>query len=353
MFCMTLARKRVAKKKAKERNLQIDEEIRNRRKNQLHDMLILGAPQSGKSTLLKQIKLLTVGFSQHERVEWILDCRVDVLRSLQHLFVISHKLDISFSSDVIDSFDNLSRLTDEELTEERMTNEHRNTIIKLCENPEIMGLVTMWREHELNESGLSDSLHYLLTHASRIFSKEFIPNDADILRTKRRKSVVQEVCFDQGKRTMRAIDLENITGNKKKWTDQFDSVDYVIYCISLSDFNMTLAESPDVNKLRESLEEFRKEISQTNEQRVEFVVLNKMDLFREKLEKYHFSSFISEYQGPNIAEDCAKFIEEKLRQIMADTYVTVRCTSALDQEDFKLAMTLISESYVNCHLMPL
>eukprot|EP01097_Dermamoeba_algensis_P006703 TRINITY_DN417_c0_g1_i1.p1 TRINITY_DN417_c0_g1~~TRINITY_DN417_c0_g1_i1.p1 ORF type:complete len:168 (-),score=22.30 TRINITY_DN417_c0_g1_i1:643-1146(-) len=58
-----------------------------------------------------------------------------------------------------------------------------------------MELVRKWQDHEVNGSGLSDSIYYMFSHARRIFSENFIPNNNDIVQATTRRTSLQEFCF--------------------------------------------------------------------------------------------------------------------------------------------------------------
>lgn len=92
-----------------EQNLQLE---KNRNKNEIK-LLLLGAGESGKSTVLKQLKLLHQGgFTHQERMQYGQVIWADAIESMRILILQARKLGIPLDSDNPNIFPELARCKD-------------------------------------------------------------------------------------------------------------------------------------------------------------------------------------------------------------------------------------------------
>lgn len=123
-----------------------------------------------------------------------------------------------------------------------------------------------------------------------------MPNNDDILHSRRRTSDIQKLKFKvdypssksgqpQIEQTFCMFDVGGQRGERRKWIQVFDGVSAVMFLIDSSSFDCTDEESGK-NKLRESLELFHEVWTTRFLLNSNFVLLfNKQDILREKLER--------------------------------------------------------------------
>ncbi|KAE9414070.1 hypothetical protein Angca_002844, partial [Angiostrongylus cantonensis] len=153
---------------------------------------ILGAGESGKSTILKQMKIVhDNGFSQDEAYQKISVVCANIVQSAGALIDGMKALNIPFTSqqclehavivkDILDRNEEFQPLT-EELYKS----------IKTLWNDQ--GVKVAYKRRD--EFYLHDSAKYFLDSLDRIYDKNFVPTEQDILRTRIATMGVIEVCF--------------------------------------------------------------------------------------------------------------------------------------------------------------
>jgi GTPase involved in cell partitioning and DNA repair len=95
----------------------------------------------------------------------------------------------------------------------------------------------------------------------------------------------------------------------------YNEADCVVYICGISEYNLNLYEDNKTNRLTESLNMFDEVMNskEIKEKRL-FLILNKVDLFKKKLEKYKFSDFFSDYKGIFIFMKQGMIFYKKLKE---------------------------------------
>lgn len=87
-----------------------------------------------------------------------------------------------------------------------------------------------------------------LTHPSffadvdRLFAKDYLPTDQDILRTRLRTTGITETIFELGNLTYRMFDVGGQRSERKKWIHVFDNVQVVLFLVAISGYDHVLVE---------------------------------------------------------------------------------------------------------------
>jgi len=81
-----------------------------------------------------------------------------------------------------------------------------------------------------------------LDHSDRLFSRNYLPNDQDILRARLRTTGISETIFETGHLTYRMFDVGGQRSERKKWIHVFDNVQVVLFLVAVSGFDHTLVE---------------------------------------------------------------------------------------------------------------
>lgn len=85
---------------------------------------------------------------------------------------------------------------------------------------------------------------------------------------------------------------------RRKWIHCFDDVVAVIFFASLSEYDQTLAEAIDTNRMSESISLFKQLLTLECFQNTPFILfLNKYDLFEAKIKKVPLTVTFKEYKG--------------------------------------------------------
>lgn len=90
----------------------------------------------------------------------------------------------------------------------------------------------------------------------RITSEKYIPNTNDVLKSRVRTIGVVETEFKIDNLIIRMFDVGGQRSERRKWIQCFDDVRALLFVVAISEYDMTLIEDCDRNRLRESLQLF-------------------------------------------------------------------------------------------------
>jgi len=158
---------------------------------------------------------------------------------------------------------------------------------------------TVWKKRSL--VNIIDGHKDFLDSIDRIASKSFKPNQQDVLlaRVKTTQVVMERYRIDGIDFEM--YDVGGQRSERRKWIDCFDSVDAVIFVAALSEYDQNLAESKRTNRMVEALELFRSICNNRAFANTSVMLfLNKKDIFEEKLQYSDIAAQkpFSDYGGP-------------------------------------------------------
>jgi len=163
---------------------------------------------------------------------------------------------------------------------------------------------------------IPDSAPYFLKHISRILDDDFIPTVDDILKTRIKTMGISDITFDLEGNTFKIIDVGGQRSERRKWIHCFSDVTAVLFCVAMSEYNLSLEEDRTVNRMHESLQLFKEICDSEWFKNVSLILfLNKSDLFQEKITKISLDVCFPDYKGPPEFEESAKFIEKKFMQL--------------------------------------
>jgi len=144
--------------------------------------------------------------------------------------------------------------------------------------------------------------------------------------------------------TFRVLDVGGQRIERKKWIHCFDEVDLVVFCVSLSDFNLVLREDGSVNRLAESFQLFQTLRQITTLSTSTFVILfTKVDEFAEKLQRFKMEDYFPEYKGSNEFLQVFRWI---LNQMVPDSSISSFPVCTVDKLNFEFVWRCISKI---CH----
>jgi len=212
--------------KAKSSSDTLDSKIRGDKVylENLITVLLLGAGDTGKSTIMKQMKIIhNQGFSQDERLgykEIIFDNLVIIAKSLlrgaESLELKLLETNKKWAQEIL-AFDQ-----DEDSTTNPF---HILEIIKL-----------LWKDPGIqfayvqnNHFQLIDSAEYYLNSIDRIMELGYIPTEKDVLHSRVTTTGITETSFNYQNLSFRMIDVGGQRNERKKWIHCFENVNAVFF----------------------------------------------------------------------------------------------------------------------------
>ncbi|XP_053202791.1 guanine nucleotide-binding protein G(s) subunit alpha-like [Panonychus citri] len=296
-------------------------------------LLLLGAGESGKTTILKQMKILHIeGFTEEERKEKAQWIRRNLLEAMKEMSEAMEQLNPPIeliNSENKESFEYVKSM---ELPEDDYNYDERfyNHIKSLWFDEGVQQCF-----NRSNEYSLIDSAKYFLDKIDIISSPDYIPDDQDILRCRRRTSDIQKIEFEVkvplkyggGAQLFWMFDVGGQRGERRKWIQVFDGITAVLFIVATSEFDQKLREDKTTNRLREALTLFEEVWSSRFLRDSGFIVfLNKQDLLREKINKgLKLQDYFPEFDTYNgtVPFDEPDYEYRRARAFIKDKFVSI------------------------------
>ena len=76
----------------------------------------------------------------------------------------------------------------------------------------------------------------------RLFAKEYLPTDQDILRARLRTTGITTTLFETGNFRYKMFDVGGQRSERKKWIHVFDNVQVVLFLVAISGYDHALVE---------------------------------------------------------------------------------------------------------------
>lgn len=266
-------------------------------------ILVLGAGESGKSTLVKQMKILHGdGYTKDELMEYRVSILENIRESVCNLTGAMGDLGIAYEN------------KDNEKEAELFSEQEVSAIVELEDfTPEMATAAkSIWADAGIQkayehrtEFHLIDSCAYFLNDLDRIYQDDFEPIQNDALQVRVRTTGILETNFRLEDLLYKMIDVGGQRSERRKWIQCFDDVTAIIFIAAISGYDMMLFEDSSQNRLMESVDVFRstfqsvKIFAKTNC----ILFLNKYDLFEKKMKTSSLKKHHPDYQGED--GDCS------------------------------------------------
>ena len=183
-------------------------------------LLLLGAGEGGKSTIVKQMKIIHgSGYSTAERMHYRPIVHLNTLESLCAILQAMEKLDIHFSNPHHKG--HAKRFLDikNDSSNVEITAEIGQLMMFLWNNEAVQRCFSRSIQYQLN-----DSASYFLNDLPRISSPTYIPSERDVLKSRVRTTGINETSFYCKEMLFRMVDVGGQRSQRKKWLHCFEDV---------------------------------------------------------------------------------------------------------------------------------
>lgn len=289
----------------------VERELRrlNSLNNNVKRMLLLGAGESGKSTIFKQMKVMSSGgYTDDERssFKWIV--HRNVIDGIQTLLRAADKMGLEVSDENADRADQVLLWEGENLNEDLAS-----------------GIRDLWADEAVQvafkrraEFQLGDATKYFLDSVERVGADSYLPTTEDVLNARVRTSGVVSKDFlinldgAAHAHALRVYDVGGQRSERSKWIHYFDHVETIIFVAALSEFDQVLAEDQTKNRLSEAMDLFE-QITHSHyfQDKSVFLFFNKRDLFEEKISKVDPKPWFPDYEGGCDSKAAADYFRSK------------------------------------------
>uniref|UniRef100_A0A8R1DZE4 Uncharacterized protein n=1 Tax=Caenorhabditis japonica TaxID=281687 RepID=A0A8R1DZE4_CAEJA len=345
-------------------------------------VLLLGVSDSGKSTIVKQMRVNYMdGFNETEVVNAIFVIRnniIDAFRSIANIII---------HSDIIVSKEEKVLIT---------LFAHESSKIEMMQEVDELNVINSVRTYKCIQEFFErfafhplvpDHIHYFFPNLERIAVTNYTPTKEDLIHMRQTTLGVHEISFDMTSHTIRLIDVGGQKTERRKWIHFFEGVTAVMFVCSLASFNQTSEEESKsivwesssnkvqnktlvrasgkakvdkpglVNRLDESVDLFKSVRENSFLSMSNFMLfLNKKDLLVKKLEMFQFKDFFPEYKNwinsDNSMSSVAEYIESMFREGLQSKHrIYSHLTEATDHTNidytFVLCCSVIFEKNID------
>uniref|UniRef100_A0A3Q2HI41 Guanine nucleotide-binding protein subunit alpha n=1 Tax=Equus caballus TaxID=9796 RepID=A0A3Q2HI41_HORSE len=283
-------------KESKRINAEIEKQLRRDKRDARRELklLLLGTGESGKSTFIKQMRIIHgAGYSEEDKRGFTKLVYQNIFTAMQAMIRAMETLRILYKHE----HNKANALLIREVDVEKVTTfEHRyvSAIKTLWADPGIQECYDRRREYQL-----SDSAKYYLTDVDRIATLGYLPTQQDVLRVRVPTTGIIEYPFDLENIIFRMVDVGGQRSERRKWIHCFENVTSIMFLVALSEYDQVLVESDNENRMEESKALFRTIITYPWFQNSSVILfLNKKDLLEDKILYSHLVDYFPEFDGP-------------------------------------------------------
>ncbi|KAJ6235671.1 guanine nucleotide-binding protein g(o) subunit alpha [Anaeramoeba flamelloides] len=300
-------------------------------------LLLLGAGDSGKSTISKQLRIIhQLEFTKKERMKAIDQVKNNIIHCSRVLIESLENFGYEFETEKNnDICKHLITLRNEKF------DDHIEDFISIWNDAGIKKVL-----ERKNEIQLYDSCEYLFENIKRFGEENYIPTDQDILMTRVRTTGIIETRFQYESSDFLLYDVGGQRSERKKWIHCFEGVTAVIFCASMSEYDQMLFEDRNKNRMAEALMLFG-EICNSRwfADSAIILFLNKRDLFEEKIKKVDLNVCFEDYEGGCNYENASEFLKNKFISLnqVKNRNIYTHFTCATDTDNMKRVFENITD----------
>ncbi|KAM3592260.1 uncharacterized protein V6R79_015634 [Siganus canaliculatus] len=307
-------------------------------------ILLLGAGESGKSTFLKQMRIIHgQDFDQQAREEFRGTIYSNVIKGVRVLVDAREKLHIPWGDEDNQKYgDNLMAF---DTRSAKMASGQLETAEFLKYLPAIKAL---WED-----SGIQNAYD-----RRREFQLSYLPSQQDILLARKPTKGIHEYDFEIKNVPFKMVDVGGQRSERRRWFECFDSVTSILFLVSSSEYDQVLMEDRQTNRLRESLNIFETIVNNRVFVNVSIILfLNKTDLLEEKVKSVALKDYFPEYAGPEHSlPDIQAFMVECFRTKRRDATqkpLYHHFTTAINTENIRLVFRDVKDTILHDNLKQL
>ncbi|XP_015276893.1 PREDICTED: guanine nucleotide-binding protein G(o) subunit alpha isoform X7 [Gekko japonicus] len=298
-------------------------------------LLLLGAGESGKSTIVKQMKIIHEdGFSGEDVKQYKPVVYSNTIQSLAAIVRAMDTLGIDYASASCSGDGKMLNNIGDSRDTEPFSPELLSAMMRLWADSGIQECFNRSREYQLN-----DSAQYYLDSLDRIGAPDYQPTEQDILRTRVKTTGIVETHFTFKNLHFRLFDVGGQRSERKKWIHCFEDVTAIIFCVALSGYDQVLHEDETTNRMHESLKLFDSICNNKWFLGTSIILfLNKKDIFEEKIKKSSLTICFPEYIGPGSFTEAVTYIqsqyESKNKSSNKEIYTHITCATDTNNIQF-------------------
>ncbi|KAJ8251128.1 hypothetical protein GJAV_G00217590 [Gymnothorax javanicus] len=342
-------------REAKRRSREIDAMLARERRaiRRLVKILLLGAGESGKSTFLKQMRIIHgKEFDQKALLDFRDTIFENILKGMRVLVDARDKLGIAW---------------------QKLENEKHGMFVMSFESKAgvpvepctfqlyVPALRALWWDASIQEAygrrsefQLGEAVKYFLDNLDRIGQLSYVPSRQDILFARKATKGIVEHDFVIKKIPFKMVDVGGQRSQRQKWFQCFDGITSILFMVSSSEYDQVLMEDRRTNRLVESMNIFETIVNNKLFSNVSIILfLNKMDLLVEKVRTVSIRKHFSDFKGdPHRLEDVQAYLVQcfNRRRRNRSKPLFHHFTTAIDTENIRFVFHAVKDTILQENL---
>lgn len=313
-------------------------------------VLLLGSGDSGKSTILKQMRLIhKVPFSPQEVESYRQLVFDNITRGLRYLLDSMEDMDLKVKDEnlpYLDLVDGARDIRDGE----PFPLSFYIPLKSLWNDPNVQ---KAWGRG--NEAALPENLLYFYSHLDRLFDREYQPTEQDIIRCRARTIGITETTFNLRDHEMLMVDVGGQKSERRKWIHCFQDVTSILFLVSLSGYDQCLVEDKDANQMQDAMTIWDSIChSQWFKQTSIILFLNKNDLFEKKIPTSDIKNFFPDFDGePGDVRAGREYFKRRFGRLAQkagrskEREIYIHITTATDTAMLRVVMAAVEDAIVS------
>ena len=312
-------------------------------------LLLLGTGESGKSTFIKQMRIIHGdGYTDGDKEGFTKLVFQNIFTAMQTMIQAMERLKIQYQNP--DSSDKAEIVLSVDLE-----------TIAMFQSPYVEAIKDLWNDRGIQECydrrrefQLIDSAKYYLSDIDRIAEPNYLPTKQDILRARAATTGIIEHTFNLREIRFKMIDVGGQRNERRKWIHCFENVTSIVFLVALSEYDQFLYESENENRMEESKALFKTIITYRWIQNALVILfLNKRDLLEEKIMSSNLADYFPEYNGPQKDVIAAReFIQDMFVDQNPDSEKSIysHFTCATDTENIRFVFAAVKDRILQLNL---
>ncbi|KAJ2997427.1 hypothetical protein HDV02_005556 [Globomyces sp. JEL0801] len=289
-------------------------------------ILILGSSDSGKSTFLKQLKILHGNGFTNEELE---KAKKTVIFSL---FAICRKIVVESPPEKVQPYKNIENLTIEN-AKDAIPADFTEIMLNMWSDPIIKEIYPTF-----GDIFPQSSRYTVMFLHKKVLQQDVILTLKDMLLMRTVTQNISDNVFEvemRGSKTkLHFFDVSGLKYHRKRWLPYFENVQLIVFLVAVSSYDQVLLEDKDVNRMVDAIRLFEDIVNHPLLAKSDMVVFfNKKDLFDIKIRNISLKTYFPTYTGEDFSSsESMTFFRDtfKSKNRKPDKLITFHTTCCTD-----------------------
>ncbi|KAI9493788.1 putative guanine nucleotide-binding protein alpha-2 subunit [Zychaea mexicana] len=302
-------------------------------------ILLLGAGESGKSTVSRQMRLIhTCGFDADEKESFRTTVFSNVIEAMQVLIDALEKFNVGLENESLTAHISLIQSAIPDLTPGQPYPQlYLEPLKELWNDSGIQKICQMG-----NQFALHDNIQYYYEQLDTLWKPTYVPSEQDIVRCRVKTIGIVETTVYMGALTYQIVDVGGQRSERRKWIHCFEDITAIIFVVAMSGYDKCMIE--DWNSMIDAMMLFENISNSHWFQKTSMILLmNKVDIFRKKIKYSPIATYFDDYKGGDDYDKAITYFKSRFEWLSANPRKTIytHCTDATDRTILQRVMSAV------------